>query len=48
MREVKSWGLSGGGDPDEIVGQILATATAPKGQVFAKESVDKSDPLDSV
>jgi uncharacterized membrane protein len=48
MREVKSWGLSGGGDPDAIVGQILATATAPKGQVFTKESVDKSDPLDTV
>jgi uncharacterized membrane protein len=28
-REVKSWGVSGGGDPDAMVEQILAAAAAP-------------------
>jgi hypothetical protein len=28
-REVKSWGVSGGGDPDAMVERILATAAAP-------------------
>jgi hypothetical protein len=48
LREVKSWGLSGGGDPDAMVGQILASAAAPSGKVYTKESVDKVDPLDVV
>jgi hypothetical protein len=50
LREVKTWGLSGGGDPDAIVGQILASASATtrSGLVLTKESVDTVDPLDAV
>lgn len=48
LREVKTWGISGGGDPDALVGEILAAATTPSGSVASHESVDTVDPLDTV
>lgn len=48
LREVKSWGLSGGADSEALVGQILASAAPAAGQVYVKESVDAVDPLDAV
>ncbi len=48
LREVKTWGLSGGGDPEAIVGQILSSASKPAAPVITKESVDAIDPLDTV
>ena len=48
LREVKTWGISGGGDPDALVGEILAAASTPSGSVASHESVDTVDPLDTV
>ena len=47
LREVKSWGISGGGDPDAIVGEILSAAAAPARPVRSQEQVDTVDPLDT-
>jgi uncharacterized membrane protein len=48
LREVKSWGVSGGGDPEVMVGQILASASAPAAKGASRDTVDKVDPLDTV
>lgn len=48
LREVKTWGISGGGDADALVGEILASASTPSGSVASHESVDTVDPLDTV